>query len=92
MAGLQRQACYNHADRYGHAVCMTCKKTVCQECATEFDGVNFCVACLLKRRATSGERSSVLGWILVLGASAALFFAGPAIMVWGTTLLFRGIR
>ena len=92
MAGLQRQVCYNHPERYGHAVCMTCRKTVCQECATEFDGVNYCVPCLLKRRVSSKERSSLLGWVLVVAASAALFFVGPAVMVWGTTLLLRGIK
>ena len=92
MAGLQRQSCYNHPDRYGHAVCMTCRKTVCQECATEFDGVNYCVACLLERRSGARERSSALGWILLVAASAALFAVGPSVMVWGSTLLFRGIK
>ena len=92
MAGLQRQTCYNHPERYGHAVCMTCRKTVCQECATEFDGINYCVACLAKRRAASRQGASVIGWLFVLAAAAALFLVGPSVMVWGTTLLSRGIR
>ena len=91
MAGLQRQSCINHPERYGHAVCMTCRKTVCQECATEFDGVNYCVACLLKRRSGARGGPPLLGWVLVAAVSTALFLAGPSVMVWGVTLLFRGI-
>jgi hypothetical protein len=86
---LQRSNCVNHPDRDGHAVCMTCKKTVCQECATDWDGVFYCSACLASRRKTSGRRAPLLGWIFALLACAALFVAGPKLLVWGATLLQR---
>ncbi len=89
---LQRSNCYNHPDRYGHAVCMTCKKTVCQECATDWDGIFYCSPCLGKRRKSSGQSVPVLGWILVTLAAASLFLLGPRLLVWGATLLQRGLQ
>ena len=89
---LQRSNCANHPDRYGHAVCMTCRKTVCQECATEWDGVFYCSPCLGKQRAASGRSAPVLGWILVILAAAGLFVVGPKLLVWGSTLLQRGVN
>lgn len=88
---LQRSNCVNHPDRYGHAVCMTCRKTVCQECATEWDGVFYCSGCLGQRRKASGGGAPVLAWILVTLAAAALFAVGPKLLVWGATLLQRGL-
>jgi hypothetical protein len=89
---LQRSNCVNHPDRYGHAVCMTCRKTVCQECATEWDGVYYCSTCLAGRRKASGARTPVFGWILVTIAAGALFVLGPKLLVWSTTLLQRGLH
>ncbi|MBI3855064.1 MAG: hypothetical protein HY293_05175 [Planctomycetes bacterium] len=89
---LQRSNCANHPDRYGHAVCMTCRKTVCQECATEWDGVFYCSSCLGGQRRASGRRAPVLGWILVTLAAVALFCIGPKLLVWAATLLQRGVE
>jgi hypothetical protein len=71
---------------------MTCRKTVCQECATEWDGVYYCSPCLGKQRKESGARSPVWGGILVMLAAAALFAVGPKLLVWGATLLQRGLQ
>jgi hypothetical protein len=84
---LQRQTCANHPDRFGHALCMTCRKTVCQECATEWDGINYCVACLSKKRRATGESSTTLGWVLVAIACVLLFAAVLKVMPWATPLL-----
>ena len=89
---LQRSNCYNHPDRYGHATCMTCKKTVCQECATDFDGIFYCSPCLAGRRKSSGQGAPVAGWIFVSLAAAALFSIGPKLLVWAATLLQRGFQ
>lgn len=86
---LERSNCVNHADRYGHAVCMTCKRTVCQECATDWDGVYYCSACLAKRRKSSRQGAPVLGWLLVLLVISALWWMGPKVLVWGATVLQR---
>lgn len=89
---LQRSNCTNHPDRYGHAVCMTCRKTVCQECATEWDGINYCSPCLANRRKASSARAPALGWILVSLAAAALLAVGPKLLVWSATLLQRSFE
>ncbi len=86
-AELQRQLCANHPGRYGHALCMACRKTVCQECATHWEGINYCVACLKGLRQASKPRGSVLGWALLGTAALALFYAAFKAMVWGTVLL-----
>jgi hypothetical protein len=61
---------------------MACRKVVCQECATEWDGINYCVACLAERRLAVRSSSSLLGWAAVLLASALLFVACARLMVW----------
>lgn len=89
---LQRSNCVNHPDRYGHAVCMTCRKTVCQECATEWDGVFYCSPCLAGRRKASATRAPVMGYLLVVLAAAALLAVGPKLLVWSATLLQRSFN
>jgi len=88
---LKQSHCANHPDRYGHAICMSCRKTLCQECATEWDGIFHCAACLAARRSSSSTRGKGLGFVLVAGACAALFFLGPRLLVWGCTLLQRSV-
>jgi hypothetical protein len=88
---LKQSQCANHVDRYGHAICMSCRKTLCQECATEWDGIFHCAACLAARRSSSSVRGKGLGFVLVAGACAALFFLGPRLLVWGCTLLQRSV-
>jgi len=88
---LKQSQCANHADRYGHAICMSCRKTLCQECATEWDGIFHCASCLAARRTSSSARGKGLGFVLVAGACAALFFLGPRLLVWGCTLLQRSV-
>ncbi len=88
---LKQSQCANHADRYGHAICMSCRKTLCQECATEWDGIFHCAACLAARRTSSSAAGKGLGFVLVAGASAALFLLGPRVLVWGCTLLQRSV-
>jgi hypothetical protein len=68
---------------------MTCKKTLCQECATDWDGIFYCSACLAGRRRTAATGSSAAAWILV---TAGLFALGPKLLVWGVTLLQRGLQ
>ena len=80
--GSGQRLCANHPERPGHALCMACKKVVCQECATEWDGINYCVACLALRRKTVAASSSFFGWVLVAAAAALLFYASVHLMVW----------
>ena len=79
---LGRYLCANHPERPGHALCMACRKVVCQECATEWDGINYCVACLAERGKAAAPRSSLFGWITLLAASGLLFYASVHLMAW----------
>ena len=71
---------------------MTCKKTLCQECATDWDGIYYRSGCLGMRRTGARSGAPVVAWILVLLASAALLAAGPPLLVWSATLLQRGLH
>ena len=86
---LKFQSCANHPDRPGRAVCMNCRKTVCLECATLWDGVNYCVQCLKTKREATREKSSLLAWAAMFIAIIALFFAGSFVMVWAGSLFAR---
>ena len=79
---MPTQWCAVHPQRHAFARCMTCTKTLCQECATQWDGIWHCAACLAARRGTKVERSPVLSWIGVVGTSALLLFFGARVMVW----------
>ncbi len=81
-AGFQNQYCANHPDRAGSALCMTCRKIVCQECATQWDGINYCVACLALRRDASRESSTALQWVLWAAVVLGLFFVASHLIVW----------
>jgi hypothetical protein len=65
---------------------MSCHRAVCQECATTWDGINYCAACLARRRQAAGPRSSFLGLLVVLGAAAGLFWIVARLMVWASVL------
>src|ERR1043165_5933883 len=83
------QTCANHPDRPGRALCMQCRKTVCLECATQWDGINYCVNCLKKKREATREPSSVVAWAVMLLLIAGLFAAGSLGMVWSGELAAR---
>ena len=78
--------CANHEGRPGHALCMSCRKVVCHECATEWDGINYCVSCLTARRGASPGESSTIGLLLAVGVSIVLFFLAARLMVWAGVL------
>jgi hypothetical protein len=68
---------------------MSCRKTVCQECATDWDGIYYCSPCLAVRRRGAAGGAALPALLLVLAVSAALFLAGPTLLVWAATLLQR---
>lgn len=88
---LKQSQCANHPDRYGHAICMSCRKTLCQECATEWDGIFHCAVCLGARRTSSATRGAGVGYVLVSLACLILFLIGPKLLIWGATLLQRSV-
>ena len=76
------QRCAFHEQRPAFARCMSCAKMLCRECATQWDGIWHCAACLGAQRTKSVERSPLLGWIAVLATSTLLLYATARLMVW----------
>ena len=83
------QTCANHPTRPGRALCMQCRKTVCLECSTQWDGVNYCVNCLKTIREAQRERGSFFAWAFMLLSIAGLAVLGSVLMVWSSALLAR---
>jgi hypothetical protein len=65
---------------------MSCHRAVCQECATTWEGINYCAPCLALRRRSTSEGTPWAGWLLVLGAAAGLFWVVTRLMVWAGVL------
>ena len=44
---------FTHPARPAFAVCMSCAKPLCQECATQWDGIWHCAKCLAAKRGST---------------------------------------
>ena len=86
---LKSQFCANHPERAARAVCVSCRKAVCPECATQWEGINFCVQCLRTRREKTVAQSSASETVLVLAAIVVLFFTASYLMMWAGVNLAR---
>ena len=87
--GTQAKRCANHPERPGHAICMACRNVICQECATQWDGINYCVGCLAGKRSAPTRRRGVLGWLMWLCVVPVLFYAAGRFMVWSLVLTYN---
>ena len=79
--------CAVHDQRPAFARCMACTKTLCQECATQWDGIWHCASCLASRRSATVQKSPLSGWIAVIALSLLLLFAGARVMVWAAAVI-----
>jgi hypothetical protein len=70
---------------------MQCRNTLCQECATQRDGIWYCAACLAAQRKGPEKRSAVGGWIAVVVTALLILFLSTRIMIWSGVLL-AGLR
>lgn len=66
---------------------MTCTKTLCQECATQWEGIWHCAACLAAKRGAKVERSPLFSRVAVLLLTAIFLFGGARLMVWTAAVL-----
>jgi hypothetical protein len=79
--------CAHHPDRPGHALCMECRRVVCAECATDWQGINYCAPCLEQRRQVKGAGRAWPGRVALLLACAALVVVLTRLMAWTGVLL-----
>lgn len=66
---------------------MSCAKTLCQECATQWDGIWHCAPCLASKRGAAKQRSPVFSWIAVATLSFLMLFIGARAMVWTAAVI-----
>lgn len=79
--------CFYHPDRQALAVCVSCRKPICQSCSTLWEGMHHCASCLAGRRAAvagsgAAVRTAVLGLLtlgLLVGASFLRAWIGVAL-------------
>ena len=83
------ESCGNHPDRRGFAICMSCRKVVCQECATTWDGVNYCRACLASRSSAPPARQAVRAWVGWAVFCAVSFVVAARVLAWSSAMLAR---
>ena len=82
--------CHYHPDRLGLGICVECRNVICQECTTQFEGINRCAQCLAARHAALQKRQVRRSWSVgnVLLSLAA--FATVYGLVWALTKLVEG--
>lgn len=70
--------CKYHPDRLGLGICVDCHSVICQECTTQFEGINRCAKCLSERHAKLRKAAARKSWtvgnvFLALVAMAAVY-------------------
>ena len=81
--------CFYHPDRSGIGICVECRRVICPECTTQFEGINRCAKCLAARLAEAKKLVERNDWsfgsLFLATLSAALVF----LFVLGISALFR---
>ncbi|SEK54898.1 MULTISPECIES: hypothetical protein [Stigmatella] len=72
--------CHYHPDRAGLGVCVECRRVICRECTTQFEGINRCARCLEQRlqvlKGPAPRQDWTVGNVLLALTSAAVLFIG----------------
>ena len=76
--------CHYHPDRAGLGVCVECRRVICRECTTQFEGINRCASCLGKRlgalEGPSERREWSVGNVLLALIGAAVVYGGVLLL------------
>lgn len=77
--------CHYHPDRAGLGICVECRRVICRECTTQFEGINRCASCLEKRlkglEGPTERRDWSVGNVLLALMSAALVYGSFRLLV-----------
>ena len=72
--------CHYHPERAGLGICVECRRVICRECTTQFEGINRCANCLQKRlQALEGpaeRREWSVGNVLLALVSVGVVYGG----------------
>ena len=84
---LSARLCQTHPQRAAFAVCMKCRKPLCQECATQWDGIYHCAQCLAAQRGTTTAGRRWTGWLTMVAAILTLLYVSAHTLVWAGALI-----
>jgi hypothetical protein len=77
--------CHYHPDRAGLGICVECRRVICRECTTQFEGINRCASCLEKRlKVLAGpteRRDWSVGNVLLALLSAAIVYGSIRLLI-----------
>ena len=82
--------CFYHPDRSALAICVTCRKPICQSCSTLWEGIHHCTACLAQRRAAVGHRGTAMRTVFVVLLTLALLAGATVLRAWIGAVLVEG--
>jgi hypothetical protein len=72
--------CQYHPERVGVGICVECRKVICVECTTQFEGINRCARCLslkLQKAARfAGRKEWTFGNVVLALLSLGVLFGG----------------
>lgn len=72
--------CHYHPDRAGLGICVECRRVICRECTTQFEGINRCARCLEKRlqvlKGPTERRDWSVGNVLLALLSVGVVYGG----------------
>lgn len=75
--------CHYHPERPGLGICVECRRVICRECTTQFEGINRCASCLGQRLQALERSTERREWSV---GSVGLALVGAA-GVYGVVLL-----
>jgi hypothetical protein len=75
--------CHYHPDRAGLGICVECRRVICRECTTQFEGINRCAQCLSAKLAAAKKLSGRNDWSL---GNSLLALCGFGVIVGGVYL------
>ncbi|MBI3185195.1 MAG: hypothetical protein HYZ28_23915 [Myxococcales bacterium] len=72
--------CHYHPERTGLGICVECRRVICLECTTQFEGINRCAKCLEKKLNAAKGLAERKEWtagnlFLAMVSAASLFGA-----------------
>ena len=83
--------CFYHPDRSALAICVSCRKPICQSCSTLWEGIHHCTACLAQRRATVSRSGTGVRTAFMILLTFALLAAATFLRGWLGALLAEGL-
>lgn len=82
--------CFYHPDRSALAICVSCRKPICQSCSTLWEGMHHCTACLALRRATVARSGTAARTAFMILLTLALLAGATVLRSWIGALLVEG--